>query len=95
MLWRVFFGVLARALVDEHLLDDFAGGFLILDEIRGETFLEKRRHGLLDEAVIDGLLRLILVGRLRREAVGHEHEAVLHVLPFDGGLVFGVFVLRT
>ena len=89
-----FLGVFTRALVDEHLLDDFAGGFLILDEICGEAFLEKRRHGLLNEAVVDGLLRLILVGRLRREAVGHKHEAVLHVLPFDGGLVFGVFVLR-
>ena len=85
--------VLARALVDEHLLHDLVGGLFVLDQVRAQALLEKRRHSLLDEAVVDGLLCLVLVGRLRGEAVGHEHQAVLNVLPLDGALVLVVFTL--
>ena len=66
-------GILARALVDEHLLHDLVGGVLVLDQVGRETLLKESRHGLLDKAVVDGLLGLVLVGRLGGEAVGHQH----------------------
>ena len=65
------FGVLTRALVDEHLLHNLIGGVLVLDQVGREALLKEGRHGLLDKAVIDGLLSLVLVGRLGGEAVGH------------------------
>ena len=66
-------GVLARALVDEHLLHDLVGGIFVLDQVGREALLKECRHGLLDKAVIDGLLGLVFVGRLGGEAVGHQH----------------------
>ena len=87
------FGVLARALVDEHLLHDLVGGIFVLDQVGREALLKECRHGLLDKAVIDGLLGLVLVGRLGGEAVGHQHQAVLDVLPLNAALVFVVFAL--
>ena len=86
-------GVLARALVDEHLLHDLVGGVLVLDQVGREALLKEGSHGLLDKAVIDGLLGLVFVGRLGGEAVGHKHQAVLDVLPFNAALVFVVLAL--
>ena len=86
-------GVLARALVDEHLLHDLVGGVFVLDQVSREAFLKEGRHSLLDKAVVDGLLSLVFVGRLGGEAVGHQHQAVLDVLPFDAALVFVVLAL--
>ena len=86
-------GVLARALVDEHLLHDLVGGVFVLDQVGREALLKEGGHGLLDKAVIDGLLGLVFVGRLSGEAVGHQHQAVLDVLPFNAALVFVVFAL--
>ena len=87
------FGVLARALVDEHLLHNLVGGVLVLDQVGREALLKEGRHGLLDKAVIDGLLGLVFVGRLGGETVGHQHQAVLDVLPLNAALVFVVFAL--
>ena len=87
------FGILARALVDEHLLHDLIGGVLVLDQVGREALLKEGSHGLLDKAVVDGLLGLIFVGRLGGEAVGHQNQAVLDVLPFDATLVFVVLAL--
>ena len=86
-------GVLARALVDEHLLHDLVGGVFVLDQVGREALLKEGRHGLLDKAVIDGLLGLVLVGRLGGEAVGYQHQTVLDVLPLNAALVFVVFAL--
>ena len=86
-------GILARALVDEHLLHDLIGGVLVLDQIGREALLKECRHGLLDKAVIDGLLGLVFVGRLGGEAVGHQYQAVLDVLPLNAALVFVVLAL--
>ena len=86
-------GVLARALVDEHLLHDLVGGVFVLNQVGRQALLEECCHGLLDEAVVDGLLGLVLVRRLGGEAVGHQHQAVLDVLPLDGTLVFVVLAL--
>ena len=52
---------------------------------------EELRHRLLDEAVGDGLLGLVLVGGLRREAVRHENKAVRHILKAYFALVLLVF----
>ena len=41
----------------------------------------------------DCLPSLVFVGRLGGEAVGHQHQAVLDVLPFDAALVFVVLAL--
>ena len=87
------FGVLARALVDEHLLHDLVGGVFVLDQIGREALLKECRHRLLDKAVIDGLLSLVFVGRLGGEAVGHQHQTVLDVLPLNAALVFVVLAL--
>ena len=86
-------GILARALVDEHLLHDLIGGVLVLDQVGREALLKEGGHGLLNKAVVDGLLGLVLVGRLGREAVGHQHQAVLDVLPLNAALVFVVLAL--
>ena len=86
-------GVLARTLVDEHLLHDLVGGVFVLDQVGREAFLKEGRHGLLDKAVVDGLLSLVFIGRLGGETVGHQHQAVLDVLPFDAALVFVVLAL--
>ena len=88
-----FFGILTGALVDERLLHDLVGGIFVLDQIGRESLFEECRHGLLDKAVVDGLLGLVLVGRLGGEAVGHEHQAVLDVLPLNAALVFVVLSL--
>ena len=74
-----FLRVLARALVDEHLIDDLARSVFVLDEIGREALLEKRRHGLLDKAVVDGLLRLVFIGSLGGKAGGNQNQTVLHV----------------
>ena len=86
-------GILARALVDEHLLHDLIGGVFVLDQVGREAFLKEGRHGLLDKAVVDGLLGLVFVGRLGGEAVGHQHQAVLDVLPLNAAFVFVVLAL--
>ena len=87
------FGILARALVDEHLLHDLIGGVLVLDQVGREALLKEGSHGLLDKAVVDGLLGLVFVGRLGGEAVGHQHQTVLDVLPLNAALVFVVLAL--
>ena len=86
-------GVLARALVDEHLLHDLVGSVFVLDQVGREALLKEGGHGLLDKAVIDSLLGLVFVGRLGGEAVGHQYQAVLDVLPLNAGLVFVVLAL--
>ena len=86
-------GILARALVDEHLLHDLVGGVLVLNQVGREALLKEGSHGLLDKAVIDGLLSLVFVGRLGGEAVGHQHQAVLDILPLNAALVFVVLAL--
>ena len=86
-------GVLTRALVDEHLLHNLVGGVFVLDQIGRETLLKEGGHGLLDKAVIDSLLGLVFVGRLGGEAVGHQHQAVLDILPLNAALVFVVLAL--
>ena len=60
----------------------------MLDEVHLQLGAEELRHRLLDEAVRDGLLGLVLIGGLGREAVRHQHEAVRHVLKADLALVF-------
>ena len=88
-----FLGILARALVDQHLLHDFIGGVLVLDQVGREALFKEGRHSLLDKAVVDGLLGLVFVGRLGGEAVGHQYQAVLDVLPLNAALVFVVLAL--
>ena len=85
------FGLLAAALVYEHLVGHPVRLGLVLDEIHLELGAQEVRHGLLYEAVRDGLLRLVLVGGLGRKAIRHEHEAVRHVLKADLRLVLLVF----
>ena len=88
-----FLRVLARALVDEHLLQNLVGGVFVLDQVGREALLKEGGHGLLDKAVVDGLLGLVFVGCLGGETVGHEHQAVLDVLPLNATLVFVVLAL--
>ena len=85
-------GRLAAALVDEDLVCDELRLRLVLQEVDLQLLLEKLRHGQLDEAVVDRLLGLVLVGGLGREAVRHQDQAVLHVLEADRRLVLLVAV---
>lgn len=93
MLWRVFSAFSRERFVDEHLLHDLVGGVLVLNQVGREALLKEGSHGLLDKAVIDGLLSLVFVGRLGGEAVSHQNQAVLDVLPFDAAFVFVVLAL--
>ena len=85
-------GRLTAALVHEDLLGDAVGLGLVFQEVDLQLLLEELGHGLLDEAVVDGLLRLVLIRGLGREAVRHQHEAVLDILEADRGLVLLVAV---
>ena len=40
---------------------------------------EELRHGLLNEAVVDGLLRLVRIRGLRRKRRGNQNKAVLNI----------------
>ena len=86
-------GILARALVDEYLLHDLVGGVLVLDQVGREALFKEGRHSLLDKAVVDGLFSLVFIGRLGGEAVGHQHQTVLDILPLNAALVFVVLAL--
>ena len=76
--------------VDEHLVGDLVGFDLVLDEVDFQGLLEELRHGLLDELVGDGLLRLVLIGGLGRERRDDDVETVLDVL--EGDLLVGLVV---
>ena len=82
---------LPAALVDKHLLGDPVRLRLIFNEIDLQLLLEKLGHGRLDKAVGDRLLVLVFIGGLVGKAVGHQNEAVLHVLKLDGA--FALLIL--
>ena len=84
-------GALPGALVDEDLLGDLLGVEGVFDEVDLQLALQKLRHGLLDEFVVDGLLGLVLVGGLGGEVVGDKDQAVLDVVP--GELALALLVL--
>ena len=96
LLFQVLAGLLrllAAALVDEHLLENAVSLGLVLDKINLQLFLEKGGHGLLNEFVGDGLLRLVLIGGNGGKAVGNQNQAVLNVLKGDFTLVFLILSL--
>ena len=70
----------AASHIDEHLLGDLIGFQAVLDKIDLQLMAQELRHGLLDEFVGDGLLRLVLIGGLRGEGRNDEDQAVLNIL---------------
>ena len=84
---------LPAPLVHQHLGGDLLRRLLVLNEVDLHPAAEELRHGLLDELVGDGLLRLVLIAGLCREVVAHQNEAVLHVGKGDLRLALDVFIV--
>ena len=87
-----FFGCFTAPLVNQELLGDLIGLRLVFDEINLQLTAEKFRHGLLDEFVRDGFLRLVFIRGLRGKAIGDENQAVLNIDETDFAFVFLIFV---
>ena len=45
------------------------------------------------ELIGDGFFGLVFVGGLSREAGGHQHQTVLHILEADLALILEIFVI--
>ena len=85
-------GILSRALVDQYLIDYLIAEILILREPDLKIILDELGHEVLNELVVDSLLRLVLVRSLSRECIGNKDQGIGDILEDDLGFICLVLV---